>query len=348
MSRRRASAAILSLAGALAWACAPGCGSSPGRVVSPPRPVDPAGPRVVGADAGLEVQWWVVNRRPARVEFAPPQPDEPVNPDEPEPPDTLEPTPAEPPPLRATIVMGESVGDVLAPYLDRPVPMTDQERERWRLNGLRIVNVPIGDLAAVRARLSIAGPIHAQWLGEPPGWTVIAAGPRSRRGLVVAGDDGETDLGPGRLRLLARCWSVPLAADDARAGLRLELTPQHEETLDIDESLELEAGLRPTPTTLEAGRVFARLALGATVTEDTALVIVPAPPEERWGGAGEPPAAPPRPAQGPPVFKAPTLGEAMLTAGAGEGGAARAAVVLLLRAPRRFELIAGPAHGAVR
>jgi hypothetical protein len=259
-------------------------------------------PGVRGADAGLEMHWW--------------------------------------------IVAGDSgpIAAALRPYLDRPIPVPDTLRDRWRASGLRLVSVPLGDLDAISRNLSLVGPVERQWLGQRPAWTDAVRGPYLPRGCLISVDSGDVMLQPGRLRLLARCWAMPMPAGDdgVPAGLRLELAPQHAEFVTPETRIEVDTGLRPRLRTEDEGMIFTRLVLEMIAVEGEALLIVPEPPHVDWTVVLSGDAASPPPQAGPPIIPTPTLGEAMLSIPAVDAArGARAIIVLVPRTPERFELIRG-------
>jgi hypothetical protein len=130
---------------------AAGCGRGriPARSVSTTPPS--ASPVVRGADRGLEVWWWIVSdprRAPARAPAPGEDPEKPA-----------------PPPF-TNVDDREDIETLLLPYLDRPLPMSDEMRERWAASGFRIVRVPLTDLERIQAESRLVGQAHRQWLGE--------------------------------------------------------------------------------------------------------------------------------------------------------------------------------------
>lgn len=267
-----------------------------------PQPPSPAQPGVRGADAGLEMHWWIVSGD------------------------------------------GRPVGATLAPYVERPIPVPDTMRERWRLSGLRLVSVPTAELDAIARTLPLAGPVERQWLGQRPAWTDAVRGPHMPRGGLITLDAGDLLLPPGRLRMLARCWAMPMPAADkgVPAGLRLELAPQHAESITPEARIEMDTGLRPRPRIEDEGMVFTRLVLEMIAVEGEALLIVPESRDAEWGTVPSGDLSLPPPQSGPPLVRPPTLGEAMLSLPAVDAArGARAIVVLVPKTPERFQLIRG-------
>jgi hypothetical protein len=316
-----------------------GCAGSPDPKPQPPA----ASPAVRGADSGVELRWWVV-------------PDD-----------------------------GDVVARALAAYETAATPIDGPGRDAWRANGLRLVSVPVAELAPLQAHFQqlrsqvvvndlraagvgdadlsrvaatlppAASTSQEQWLGEVPRWTDAVRGPQmgpgTGRGTVIKMDTGPLALGPGRLRLLLRAWSVPtlLAPDHASAGLHVELAPQFEPA--VNDAEEHDLGLLPPLQLEERGLVLSRLVLSMTLDGSEAILIVAARPNEDWAAVASGKPAPPRPPTsvfGPPDPEGVTLGEAMLTSEAPLGpapgapsvarGPAKAVIVLVPHVRDRFEL----------
>jgi hypothetical protein len=232
------------------------------------------------------------------------------------------------PPAPAFIVEDgkRDLEEVLLTYADRPVHLPADVVQRWARSGLRVYAVPRAEVESVEGQLRLVGAVQRQWLGEMPAWTEIAEGPWEEGGLAVEVAGDRVRLEPGRVRLLARAWTAPIAGPEgARASLRVELVPQHEPSQTEQQRMLMAAGLSKGDEA--RGLAIERLGLGESLTSDDALVIVPvdaAQPENL------------RPFQDSPR----TLGQAMLTRGATETTArARAVIVLLPHIAERFELI---------
>lgn len=264
-----------------------------------------------------------------------------------------------------------ALGQTLAKYADRPVPMHESVQTLWRENGLRVVSVPEKELSKMRADLWRAGKtlrtqrlsddtspnapsqqpelrnltrVHAEWLGQRPRWTEIASGPRMPRGAVIALDSGRVRLGPGRVRLLARCWSIPLAGLKTRvpAGLRLELALQW---ADLDRADRNKPSLEEANIMRAAedqGLIFSRFVAEMIAVEGEALVIVTDAPDADWNTSDK------DASQNDnarivalPAATLPTLGRALLTnPGVGEyRPGAKVVLVLTPRIPEHYELI---------
>lgn len=351
--------AITALLGAVA--ALPACGHKRATVVNTAKQ-ETARPAVRGADSGLEMWWWVVTDawRPPPAELLQSAPDEQAPPAAPPapPPKKKAPGPADSytghptdgPPLvfdgkkwRAagalqTVELRDDKTDLekaLTPYLDRPVPLTEEQAARWRAAGLRMVAVPIADLDRLQSSLRLVGGVQQQWLGELPAWTDIVRGRAEEAPTVVATDDGVAKLEPGRLRLLARCWMAPLTGPSGEPApvLRLEMIPEHQPDRPEPVRMLQAAGLGAG----DGDVLFRRLAVAVSVGAGDAYLIIPEKPAAEWRSESKD--AGPE-ATGPDAAPPPTLGEAMLSSPARNGSArARAVIVLIPRVPDRFELL---------
>ncbi|MFM9997227.1 MAG: hypothetical protein ACKVU4_15670 [Phycisphaerales bacterium] len=294
---------------------------------------DAASPVVRGARSGLELWSWVVTDarstsglRAPRDESGPPGPPDPG-------------TEVKPPPPRVEIVdLKYDVAEVLAPYIERPVPMAAEERARWFAAGLRVVSVPLADLDRVQAHLRTAGPVQRQWLGEKPDWFDAVSGPAFSRQRQVEAPFGPATLEPGNLRLMLRCWLTPdwsgsEASSGPGAALRVELTPEHRPHAAAPASLRAAGDPRDT--------LMPHLAAHLLMRHEEALLIIPESPDVEWFGPRDARAAA-QPSIGPAPPRLPTIGELMLTADAdsGTGRRARVIIVLIPRVPDRFRLSA--------
>lgn len=279
-----------------------GCGG--GAHTAPPPPPEPGRPVVRGAENGLEMWWWVVSE-----EHAPAIP-------------------------------------LLLPYADRPAPMPPEQVDALRRGGFRVVSVPLEELEGLQSRLPTIGAVQRQWLGQAPEWTDVISGPRRQRRTTVDVGDGLLALEPGRLRMLLRCWIVP---DPATAdtqwpagAVHIDLAPQHVP----DERHARPALAGPRPTLPEQGLVLSRFAVSFTMRGGEALLLVPETTTADWSAPAPAPAPdqPPVGPVGPAVASPPTVGEALLATEKDEktGARTRAIIVLIARAPERFELTSVP------
>ena len=317
-----------------------------GPQAEPLPPLPRAGVR--GAESGLEVRWWIVDDSDGII------------------------------------------GRTLAPFAERPIPIHQSVRELWRANGLRIVSVPAAEVTSLRGGLwkaqqnvaqrgaweqgitrseadtmlvkePIVGRPQEEWLGQRPTWNDVLRGPVVDHDMRIALDSGEMVLRPGRMRLLARCWTIPLPGPGSQIqpGLRLELAIQHEDPPRLKQRLwdpEFEA----LPIE-EQGLVFTRLVLEMIALEGEAIVIVPDSPGAEWGNdepVGPPPsrgpveAGEPAGAEGavqreervvthPHASPLPTLGDCLLSFPENKGlhPVRRAMLVLIPRLPNEYSLI---------
>jgi len=172
--------------------------------------------------------------------------------------------------------------------------------EAWKRAGMRVLRVNRADLPRLQAELSprvgqfsldkfepgqrvSSAPIavQRQWLEQGARWSVAARGPEFARGGVIGLSDTRVALPPGTLRLLARCWPVPVPGDSGvDAEMRIQLVPQH-----ADGRLETPDLLAPRTTTTDAtneGLVFRRLLLTLTLRAGEAVLIVPESPGRSW------------------------------------------------------------------
>lgn len=193
----------------------------------------------------------------------------------------------------------EEIGRALASYLPAPLPVDPGVAALWEANGLRLVTIPLDEIEEVQSRLSMAGAIQRQWLGQTPSWTDTITGPAWSRNRTFVLDAGRLSLGPGRLRLLTRCWTVPVpvapseADPSPAAALHIELLLQHKEEGRGSERASLATEMPGSSEALDAGLVFRRLLAEMTVTQGDAYLILPYKPGVPWGGAPADDATPP-------------------------------------------------------
>ncbi len=172
--------------------------------------------------------------------------------------------------------------------------------DAWKRAGLRVLRVNRADLIRVQAELSprvgvfsldkfdagqrvssVPVAVQRQWLEQGSRWNIAARGPELAQGGVIALNDSRVAVPPGALRLLARCWPVPVPGDSGvEADMRVQLVPQHDsgrqETADL---------LAPRTTTADVtlqGQVFRRLLLTLTLKPGEAVLIVPESPSRSW------------------------------------------------------------------
>lgn len=245
------------------------------------------------------------------------------------------------------VVAGEAgaMWAALGEFVGAPVPVDEGTRRLLEQNGLRMLAVPVERLAEVQGRMSVIGAVQRQWLGQAPAWVDIAAGPLRESGQMIGLHDGPLRLGPGRLRLLLRGWTIPAAPQGTgeQAGgalMHVEVVPQHQESRGRDG---LGLALRTERVGPEdEGVVFTRMGAVMRLWGDVAVLIVPEGPGVEWK---EPPAeveeeaAQERPASGPPPIGA------VSRVGPGERAAARREPPAVAAGPSRGE--AGPPAGVL-
>jgi hypothetical protein len=256
---------------------------------------------------------------------------------------------------RAFPANSRPLAEVMSEYANRVIPVTPATRALWRANGLRLISVPRREFDRVKDSLRLVGAVQQQQVGESARWLDVAPSPSWADNESVMMDDGPVTLGPGRLRVLLRCWAAPastlanaeISADPARrletgavaGAIQLEMVPQHVGKASRED---IAALLKPKPRIEDEGVMFSRLLLEASLTNDDLLLVVPERPDAEWrpqgGVASDAPGAHP---MGPAVPSAPTLGELMLTDQA-SGGHRNARMVLVIAPspPRRFNLLA--------
>lgn len=236
-------------------------------------------PAVHGASDGLELQWWVVRGDLHDLAEFP----------------ALQPFRAAPATLQRT-------EDDVSPS------------DLWQTHGLRVFTVDLADLPELERRLGITDGastsglgIQRQWLGQVTAWTPLVEGP-SRGRIGIWTESGPFALPAGQLRLLGRAWTEPVPQEAASltgpaSGLRVELVPQHAESLPED-PFGLSTAREPT----EEGLLFRRLALTAQLDGRRALVIVPERPDAVWGESQPAPPAPVEVGEPQSPTRAPPLG----------------------------------------
>ncbi len=322
-----------------------------------PVPPDTASPVVRGARDGLELWWWVVTDPRSRGGRAGAGAAAPIGPTGAQPSPEPAASPESPPaPVLEVVDLKFDLEDVLLTYLDREVPMSAPDRERWRKAGFRVIAVPVADLDRIQSLLRTVGTAQRQWLGERPDWTDAVTGPAFERPRTLRTADETEIFSPGALRLLLRCWVAPswgqaetgnggappsAPTPDPSAVLRVELVPEHRpadrwsgragwEDRRADPDADLGAAQW-------AGRPLTSLIARLSLRDGEACLIVPESPDADWS---RPQTEAPALAFGPQAPPVPTIGEAMLSSAAFEAPARKVRVVLVLipRIPERFRL----------
>jgi hypothetical protein len=185
--------------------------------------------------------------------------------------------------------------------------------DAWKRAGLRVFRVNRAELLRVQAELSprvgvfsldafdvgqrvSSAPVavQRQWLEQGSRWNIAARGPELAEGGVIALNNSRAAVPPGALRLLARCWPVPVPGDSGvEADMRVQLVPQHDAGRQAASDL-----LAPRTTTADVtlqGQVFRGLLLTLTLKPGEAVLIVPESPARSWQEVID------RPPEEPPV-----------------------------------------------
>lgn len=248
---------------------------------------------------------------------------------------------------------GESFARAITPYLDAPVPADVSDLAMWEANGLRVVRVAVSDWPALSATLGISGASQRQWLGVNGRWTEIVSARDEPRGQVVALDAERVELGPGRLRLLGRCWLSPVAPDGSGSGepasaeFTIELVPQ------LLERRPTAITLAQTPRTrdpIDEGLVFSRTRMRLRTRGDAdgrvAYIVVSERPGVDWRELAAAPPESSTPPETEPTRPSPGVGEVVRN-GSGEAPTPPAAPQATA-APASGSTAAGPGPSGAR
>ncbi|MHC4414472.1 MAG: hypothetical protein ACYS0G_04230 [Planctomycetota bacterium] len=165
-----------------------------------------------------------------------------------------------------------------------------------RGNGLRLVRVRADRADALLEALGIASLDLTAWYGQIFEWRELQHQTIGRDGLAVAVDGRVERFGSGRLRLMARSWTVQM---EDGLYLNLELLPQFQTAPAA--KLNRLLGNRGT-----AGRLLTSVALGAKLEAGFAYVLTGESPSIEWRPDGVAATAPPI---GPRVVGPATVGE---------------------------------------
>ena len=247
------------------------------------------------------------------------------------------------------VVRGEPrlLREALTPYAGEPCGVDDQTRARLAKAGLRLVRVPLADLASIRSGLPVMGRTERKWLGQAPWWIESLRGALTGESLFASYGRLMT-LPSGRLRVLTRAWTSPgVEGPVMRADLTIQHLPRLSELLPNFAPGDAARVLEPQ----HQGRIFDYTTASLEMREGYAYLLVSDDPQASWDPApatADPREAlyapgPPAPEDvcGPPALHAPTPGEKLLSKGrAHDGpGALTAVVVLAPRLPDRYTLL---------
>lgn len=185
-----------------------------------------------------------------------------------------------------------------------------------RSNGLRAVRVRVDLLDALLSELGVAPVEVRAWHGQVLEWRQLLSSPVGPAGAVAAVGNGIRRLDPGRMLLMARCWTLPM---EDGTSLNLELVPVLERPRTHDYARLL--GDRTL-----SGEVFESMSVETQLAPGLACVLTGESPG-RSGDAAEPPP------HGPVAPAPATIGEILFEAG-GEPPL-RQLLVLVPRLPQR-------------
>jgi len=192
---------------------------------------------------------------------------------------------------------------------EQNAPRIDQaQRDAWSRAGFRLLLLNRSALQEVQSALSPApgqwglselkpgqrlssapAAVTRQWVAQGSSWIEAARGPFREDAMIIALQDSRLTLSAGALRLLSRCWAVPVPSDrGVRAELRVQLVPQHESMANAGgadrfaAALEKAAAARGVAPQATQAQTFDRLLLTAALREDEVLLIVPERANIAW------------------------------------------------------------------
>lgn len=212
--------------------------------------------------------------------------------------------------VRAWVTNDDAVliARVLREFEQNTPRINPAEREAWSRAGFRLLLVNKAALQEIQATLtptpgqwglselkpgqrlgSAPAAVTRQWIAQGSSWIEAARGPSREEAMIVALQDSRLTLNGGTLRLLTRCWAVPVPSDQGvRAELRVQLVPQHETRSTPGDSdrfataLEKAAIARGTSIQRPTAQTFDRLLLTAALRDDEVLLIVPEQATRNW------------------------------------------------------------------
>ncbi|MBL0869468.1 MAG: hypothetical protein IBJ18_02710 [Phycisphaerales bacterium] len=213
--------------------------------------------------------------------------------------------------VRAWVTNDDAVliARVLREFEQSTPRISPAEREAWSRAGFRLLLINRAALKEIQAALtptpgqwglselkpgqrlsSAPAAVTRQWIAQGSSWIEAARGPFREEAMIVALQDSRLTLGGGTLRLLTRCWAVPVPSDQGvRAELRVQMVPQHEPRTiaggDDDRfaaALEKAAIARGTAPQRPSAQTFDRLLLTAALRDDEVLLIVPEQATRNW------------------------------------------------------------------
>jgi hypothetical protein len=199
----------------------------------------------------------------------------------------------------------------------------------------------LDELGALREQLPLVGRAERRWLGQATEWTTVFEGGFVDRSSLLWIDRGPVRLEGGRLRLLARSFTIPEAGGPC---LWTEVAVQLAEA-GVSEPFRRPSLRRPE----EDGLVFRGLTAEMPLSTGFAYLLFEASPDATFGEEQEMEEAvgPSTPA-GPPTPRLARLGERLMHARSGEavvrsaygsGSGVRRLVAFVPRAPTRYTLL---------
>ncbi len=169
-----------------------------------------------------------------------------------------------------------TIGAALSAYSDGEA-IGAERAAVLRRNGLRFVRVPVRKINALRRDLGIASMDVTAWHGQIYQWRQLQQRRIGPAGAAVAVNGFVRRFGPGRLRLMARSWSVPM---EDGVYLNLELVPRYDPPR--SPTLNRLLGRR------ESGEILASMALEVQLRPVSAYVLTFESPEVSWPEPGRP------------------------------------------------------------
>tara|TARA_R110000744_G_scaffold116510_2_gene218001 strand:+ start:1294 stop:2244 length:951 start_codon:yes stop_codon:yes gene_type:complete len=203
----------------------------------------------------------------------------------------------------------------LARYEQSTGSMSNEDIQRWRSWGLRLIVVPIDKLDSILGSQDLTQAAQVRWMGEFPQWRpIIRTGEIHSNTVRVQDSDGARyQTLVGRPRLLARVWTVPEVTDDGlKARLHMDLAIQMTQPQRSNRWGEIRL-----PTALDEGDLINELMISPVFDSSSALILVGEDPLVSWGFTDEDESfdasSEERTSIGPRTPQARTLGQQMLS-----------------------------------